>query len=159
MNSEIATRPVLDAELATWRTSVGNRKVQHAAIDAEVLRRFAVAIGADPDVERQVPALTHWAVFLDAMTNDKIGTDGHPTRGDFLPAVHLPRRMFASAKLEFRNPLQVGKAATCVSTVASVNHKRGQTGDLVFVNVLREISQDSRVCVNEEQTIVYRAAH
>ncbi len=157
MNEEITARGVLESELATWRTSVGNQKVQHAMADAEVVRRFALAIGADPDVERQAPALSHWALFVDAVPSDKIGADGHPVRGDFLPAVHLPRRMFAGAALEFHSPLQVGAAVKCVSTIAAVNHKRGQTGDLVFVNVRREISQQDRLCVSEEQTFVYRA--
>jgi 3-methylfumaryl-CoA hydratase len=156
MSAKTTSRPVLESELAVWRTAVGNRKVQHAMADAEVMRRFALATGVDPDVERQLPALGHWGLFVDAVAGDRIGPDGHPLRGDFLPPVHLPRRMFASAVLEFHSPLQVGRATECISSVTAVDHKHGQSGDLVFVNVQREVTQGGRLCIKEQQSLVYR---
>jgi 3-methylfumaryl-CoA hydratase len=156
--SAATARPVLETELLSWRDHVGRRKVQRVVVDAEVLRRFAFATGADPNVERAAPMLGHWALFLDAVAGDSIGADGHPLRGDFLPAVHLPRRMFAAAAIRFEAPLQIGAAADCTATIAAVNHKRGQAGDLVFVEVEREIAQAGVLRVRERQTIVYREA-
>jgi 3-methylfumaryl-CoA hydratase len=157
MSSNVhAARAVLESELASWRQHVSRKKTQHVTADAAVLRRFAVSTGGDPDVERSAPALSHWGLFLDAVPAARIGEDGHPIRGDFLPAVNLPRRMFAAGRLEFASPWEVGVAADCTTTVAAVNHKRGQAGDLVFVELAREITQGSRLIVSERQTIVYR---
>lgn len=43
-----------------------------------------------------------------------------------------------------------------VSTVAEVNHKNGKTGDLVFFEIDRVISQAGTVRVRERQSYVYR---
>jgi 3-methylfumaryl-CoA hydratase len=158
MATENTARPVLETEITNWQTFVGKRKVQQAVVDADVLRRFALSSGIDADVEQQLPALSHWALFVDAVADDRIGADGHPKRGDFLPDVHLPRRMFASAEMQFHNTLKLGSPAQCTSTISSVSHKGGRSGDLVFVKVLREVSQNGSLCVTEEQTLVYRPA-
>jgi 3-methylfumaryl-CoA hydratase len=158
MNTQNPTRPVLESEVIEWQTFVGKRRIQHAVADAEVLRRFALASGINPDIEQHAPTLSHWALFFDAVADDRIGVDGHPKRGDFLPDVHLPRRMFASSDMEFHAALMLGAKTQCVSTITSVSHKGGRSGDLVFVKVLREISQSSRLCIREEQTVVYRPA-
>ncbi len=158
MNMDTESHPVLPQQLAAWQARVGREKRQNAVVDAEILRRFALAAGLDPEVEQRAPQLAHWALFLDAVAEDRIGPDGHPKRGDFLPDVHLPRRMFAAAGIRFHRPLLLGRAAQCLSRIVSVEHKRGGSGDLVFVKVLREVSQAGQLCTREEQTIVYRGA-
>ena len=42
-----------------------------------------------------LPPLWQWLYFLPRVPQSKIGLDGHPQRGGFLPPVELPRRMFA----------------------------------------------------------------
>lgn len=127
-------------------------------MDVEVLRRFAVATGQSPDVEQSLPLLAHWAFFLEAAEDARIGEDGHPLRGDFLPAVSLQRRMFGAIRTEFEHSLDPGVAAECVTTIRDVRQRSGQTGDLVFVELHREIKQSGRVCVQENQTAIYRNA-
>jgi 3-methylfumaryl-CoA hydratase len=56
------------------------------------------------------------------------------------------------------NPLRVGDDVRRDSRIASVEHKHGRSGDLVFVTVLHEISNARGVSVTEEHDIVYRAA-
>lgn len=147
---------VTESELRAWQQHVSRSRVQRVTVDAEVLRRFAVTTGASAEVERSLPMLAHWSLFLDAVSADRIGEDGHPLRGDFLPAVHLPRRMFAAGRVEFINALEIGAAAECKTTITAVNHKRGQAGDLIFVELLREVAQGSTSVLKEQQTIVYR---
>lgn len=127
-------------------------------LDVAVLRRFAVATGMDPDVERIEPPLAHWAYFLEAVARDRLGEDGHPLRGDFLPAIHLPRRMFAAASLRFHRRLDLGRLAECLTTITDVSQKGGRSGDLVFIDLDRKISQGGELRVEEQQTIVYGAA-
>lgn len=156
MNSESSNRPVTDEDVKEWQSYVGRQKLQQTTADAEVLRRFALAAGVDADVERTAPILGHWALFVDAVADERIGPDGHPKRGDFLPNVFLPRRMFAAAEMTFHTPLQLGEVTQMASTILSVDHKPGRSGDLVFVKVQREVSQGDTLCVSEVQTLVYR---
>ena len=75
----------------------------------------------------------------------RIGKDGHPQRGGFLPPVKLPRRMFAGARLHFRHPLVIGKPASRTGTVRDISEKHGASGTLMFVTVEYQVEQDGRV--------------
>jgi 3-methylfumaryl-CoA hydratase len=157
MNEE-ATPRVTPDDITRWRTHIGRQKIQREMVDANVVTRFALATGAREAIERTEPPLAHWAFFLDPVANDRLGEDGHPRRGDFLPPVHLPRRMFAATSIHFGESLELGAFAECTARVTDVSHKAGRSGDLVFVELQRTISQGSRLCIDEKQTIVYRTA-
>jgi 3-methylfumaryl-CoA hydratase len=144
------------AEIEAWTAHVGRREVRRQRLDVESLRRFAAAQGADMDVVRQAPPLAHWAYFLDTVAPGGIGPDGHPRRGGLLPPVRLPRRMFGAAVMTFVEPLTLDEEGELSITVVDVRHRSGKTGDLVFVDVDRRISQDRRERISEHQTIVYR---
>jgi 3-methylfumaryl-CoA hydratase len=145
-------------QLEQWRSHVGRVRIQRETLDVSVLRRFAVVCGADAEVEKTHPPMAHWAYFLDAVASGGLGEDGHPLRGDFLPAVHLPRRMFAAASIRFEQPLELGREAECLTRIADVKCTSGQSGELVFVELERTIMQSQQTRVRESQTIVYRAA-
>jgi 3-methylfumaryl-CoA hydratase len=103
--------------------------------------------------------LWHWLYFLPQAPQSQIGPDGHPLRGGFLPPVPLPRRMWAGGRLQWQsNPLRVGDAAQKHSRIASVKHKAGRTGDLLFVEVEHAFSNAQGLCLTETHDIVYRAA-
>jgi 3-methylfumaryl-CoA hydratase len=146
------------AAVEDWKGAIGRRMVERQKLELEPLRRYSVAVGGGTDVEAQLPPLAHWAYFLPLARDEQIGEDGHPRRGDFLPAVTLPRRMFASAEIEFVEPLMLGEDAELVSTIADVTHKSGKSGDLVFAVVERVLSQAGSVRVREKQSYVYRDA-
>ncbi|MCW5625505.1 MAG: MaoC family dehydratase N-terminal domain-containing protein, partial [Burkholderiales bacterium] len=112
--------------------------------------RFDVRAGVD------VPPLWHWAFFTPLTPAREIGPDGHAKRGDFLPPVSLPRRMWAGGRLVFHHPLRVGEEITRTSRIANVDTKEGRTGPLVFVTVHHEIANASGVAITEEHDIVYR---
>jgi len=144
------------AILEEWKASVGRSETRAEILEHESLRRYALAVGSDPNIEQITPPLAHWAFFLPQPEDGAIGEDGHPRRGGFLPAITLPRRMFAAADIRFEAPLILGEAAEMLSSIANVTHKSGQSGDLVFVDVDRMISQGRNVRVRERQTYVYR---
>ena len=113
----------------------------------------------DPELNTQVPPLWHWLYFLEAVRASKIGPDGHPERGDFLPPVPLPRRMWAGSRFSFDGePLRVGDTVSRRSTIKSVEAKSGSTGEMVFVTVQHLISGPRGVAVIEDHDIVYREA-
>ncbi|MBP7336286.1 MaoC family dehydratase N-terminal domain-containing protein [Niveispirillum sp.] len=149
---------VTPEELAHWQSWTGRQETREQVLDAEALRRFAATIGESLDVEAVQPSLAHWAFFLPTVAADEIGPDGHPRRGGFLPPITLARRMFAASSMRFDGALALGEAALLTQTIASVKHKSGKSGDLVFVEVDRTIAQHGVTRVQERQSIVYRAA-
>jgi 3-methylfumaryl-CoA hydratase len=86
------------------------------------------------------------------------GPDGHPKRGDFLPPVPLPRRMWAGGRLTFHEPLKVGERAVRTSTIVNIEDKTGRSGRLVFVTVQHDIEVAGELRIEEEHDIVYRDA-
>jgi 3-methylfumaryl-CoA hydratase len=105
-----------------------------------------------------LPPLWHWLYFLPVHKRSASGHDGHAALGGFLPPVPLPRRMWAGGRLRFQAPLRIGQVLRKTSTVVSVDHKAGRSGDLVFVTVRHQIHADAGLCLEEEHDIVYRAA-
>lgn len=111
-----------------------------------------------PSTGSEAPFAIHWCLAQPSVPMRGIGTDGHPARGDFLPAVPLPRRMWAGGKLEISGPLRVGDTMTRTSRIEDVVLKEGRTGALCFVTVNHRISTPAGVMIEERQDIVYRGA-
>lgn len=105
-----------------------------------------------------LPPLWHWFYFLATEPQSRLGEDGHPERGGFMPPVPLPRRMFAGSRMHFHQPLQLGVPATREGTIRNVAIKTGGSGALVFVTVGYQFRQDGKLCIDEEQDIVYKEA-
>jgi len=148
--------PVLDIDIRHWCEWIGREEVSEQCLDIESLRRYAAALGESLNVEQEMPALAHWAWFLPVAAARDLGEDGHRARGGFLPPVSLPRRMFAASSMRFSAPLQLEAHAQLTSTICDVRHRRGRSGDLVFVELERRIVQHGQTRVEERQSIVYR---
>ncbi|BDR06866.1 MaoC family dehydratase N-terminal domain-containing protein [Comamonas thiooxydans] len=132
-------------------------------ITAAPLRALSATLDRDdpvPEDGSAVPALWHWLYFLPHARQSEIGPDGHARRGGFLPPVPLPRRMWAGGRLRWEagNPLRVGQQVQRVSTIRSVKHKTGRSGELLFVLVEHRFSNQDGLALVEEHDIVYRAA-
>ena len=132
-------------------------------ITAAPLRALSATLDRDdpvPEDGSAVPALWHWLYFLSHARQSEIGPDGHARRGGFLPPVPLPRRMWAGGRLRWEagNPLRVGQQVQRVSTIRSVQHKTGRSGELLFVLVEHRFSNQDGLALTEEHDIVYRCA-
>jgi 3-methylfumaryl-CoA hydratase len=103
-----------------------------------------------------LPPLWHWLYFLEPSKQSELAEDGHPHRGDFLPPIDLPRRMWAGSRLKFIRPLLAGETIERRSTIKSITLKQGRSGSLGFVCVAHELSDSSGVLLTEEHDIVYR---
>jgi len=103
-----------------------------------------------------LPACWHWLYFLDAVPASGLGVDGHALRGGFLPPVSLPRRMWAGSRLNLVAPLRVGDEARKVTRIADVRHRRGRSGDLVFLTLHHAVYANGELAIEEEQELVYR---
>lgn len=103
-----------------------------------------------------LPPLWQWFYFLATERQERLGVDGHPERGGFMPPIELPRRMFAGARMVFHRPLQLGHSAERTDTIKDVQLKSGRSGHLAFVTVAHAFHQAGELCIEEEQDIVYR---
>lgn len=150
----------LQAHLQTWQ---GNSESHTDWLTASPVAALAATLDrADPapSTGTPLPALWHWLYFLPFAPHSQIGEDGHPRRGGFLPPVPLPRRMWAGSRLRWNasNPLQVGQEVQRTSTIQSVKHKAGRSGELLFVQLEHRYANAQGEALVEEQDIVYRAA-
>ena len=90
-----------------------------------------------------------------SVRSDELGEDGHPARGGFMPPVPLKRRMFAGGDYEFFQPLNVGDKVYVSWKITDITRKTGSSGELVFVDILREFKVNQQLCATENRHIVY----
>ncbi|MHA1153718.1 MAG: acyl-CoA dehydrogenase, partial [Alphaproteobacteria bacterium] len=125
-------------DLESWRAWVGRVEESRDTIDLLRARTMQAALD-DPAAPLgpgdALPPLWHWLYFWSVAPGAALGPDGHPSRGDFLPPIDLPRRMWAGSRVSFPRPLPLGAAATRRSEIAEVSLKEGRSGPLAFVTV------------------------
>ena len=145
-----------DRPLTDW---IGSKEQREDSLALAPVQRVLALLDEDPTSIAEgdpLPPLWQWFFFLPLAPHSELGPDGHPKRGGFLPPVPLPRRMFAGARMTFYDPLLIGRPATRTGTVLKVSEKQGGSGKLVFVTVEYAFHQGDRLCLTEEQDIVYR---
>src|SRR3546814_11596211 len=117
------------------------------------LARWLATLDREPAADGTAPQGFHWCLTLPDAPTAALGDDGHPRReatsDSFLPPIPLPRRMWASSRVEFLSPLPVGAAIERRSRIASITEKQGGTGALVFVEIAHETHADDAVAVRE----------
>jgi len=148
------------SDLAAW---LGRSELRRDRIDAGHVARWLATLDRAAPADGTMPQGFHWCLGLPDAPSAALGEDGHPRRDDgpesFLPPLpHLPRRMWASSKVEFLAPLRLDQAIERRSVVSAIEAKRGSSGELVFVTVAHETFADGALAVREAQSLVYRAA-
>jgi len=111
-----------------------------------------------PGATGDAPLALHWCLAPPIAPMAALGQDGHPAKGDFLPPVPLPRRMWAGGSIETLAPLREGDLVTRRSRIGDVTAKDGRTGPLCFVAVEHEITTARGLALRERHDIVYREA-
>ena len=145
-----------------WQDWIGREEQRVDRVDTAAFGRWSAMLDRPALNDGTVPQGYHWCLCLPDAPTALLGSDGHPLRdessGSFMPPVQLPRRMWASSKVEFLMPLHVGDVVVRTSRIASVTEKSGGSGQLVFVDVAHETAGPNGVAVRETQSLVYRAA-
>jgi 3-methylfumaryl-CoA hydratase len=116
---------------------------------------LANLLGTDIPTD-ELPPLWHWIHLLEKRPHADLGPDGHPTFGIPAPPGPGRKRMFAGGRVSTRAPLVFGRPATRTTWVAATKEKQGSTGPLTFVTVRNEYTQGGRVCIVDDNDIVYR---
>ena len=151
---------VEESQIEHWRSWIGRTEEVEDIVDPVRAEALAATLDApDAFVPRAGDALPlgwHWLYFWAIAPESKLGPDGHPARGGFLPPVALPRRMWAGGRLRQVAALPIGARAKRTSRILDVALKAGKRETLVFVTVEHTISADGVDAIVEEQDIVYR---
>ena len=148
--------------MSEWSDWIGREMRSADRLDPALAARWCASFDRDAPADEAMPQGIHLCLCTPEARTGQLGPDGHPLRDDspasFLPPVPLPRRMWASSKVEFHAPLLEGETVVRTSTVASVTAKEGGSGTLVFVEVEHATQGESGLAVREVQTLVYRHA-
>ena len=121
----------------------------HLALDCE---------GDPPKSGDPLPDFWHHIYFWEPTRPDGAGLDGHPLKGDFIPDLGLPRRMWAGGRYGCETPLLLGEVAEKFTAIKNISRKSGRSGALAFVELEHEFRQAGRVALRETQNLVYREA-
>ncbi len=160
-SSDAADARADSIDIAHLRQWVGRETRAEDTLSVRHARLMAATLGRSQEdlvAGAPLPPLWHWLYFLEGEPPERLGRDGHPARGGFLPPVPLPNRMWAGGSVDFHMPVPLDSRVEKRSRIESVEHKRGRTGDLVFVGVRHELRVDGALALSELHDIVYKPA-
>ncbi|MBI1736997.1 MAG: MaoC family dehydratase N-terminal domain-containing protein [Candidatus Rokubacteria bacterium] len=115
---------------------------------------------ARPDAEYGdgdvLPPGWHALYFLPRFRLDELRPDGSPADTGVVPAMPLPRRMFAGERFTFHRPIRFGDALRRETELADISVKSGGTGTLVFATTVNRIFTPAGLAIEEERRTVFR---
>ena len=149
----------MQIDVSDYENWIGKTQEIEEKLEVSPLNRMAATLNeqrGEYSIGEKVPTLWHWLYFLDPTPQSMLATDGHAKKGEFLPPITLPRRMWAGSRFSFKKSLNAGDKVIRTSHIKDISVKQGKTGALVFVNVAHELKTNSGLALLEEHDIVYR---
>ena len=143
-------------ELKSW---IGNDEIAFDEVSQSLEARFRATLDEDPGNPQKGEIASsglHWALAPAVVKSSLLGKDSHPKKGEFLPPVPLPRRMWAGCRTHFFKPLKIGDLVKKRSSVVDINLKDGKSGLLCFVTANYEFFVDDQLMIKEDHDLVYR---
>ncbi|MFI5280620.1 MAG: MaoC family dehydratase N-terminal domain-containing protein [Gemmatimonadales bacterium] len=141
------------------KTHIGRRLTASDVIHAGPANLLRLALGR-PDAELQpgdtLPPAWLALYFLPRFGPDDLRPDGSPRETGVVPAMPLPRRMFAGESVRVHRPLRIGDAVRRETELADLSVKSGGTGTLVFATVASRIFGPDGLALEEERRTVFR---
>ena len=151
--------PEIDIE--PIRARLGAKVVDEDVATAAPLRGMVVTFDRNevPPVDGQpIAPGWHLAYFPAAHRLATLGADGLPLESGVLPAMPLPRRMYAGATLTFHAPILVGDSLRRETEFSDVQLRKGGTGTLIVATQTRRISTPRGLALTEDTVSVFREA-
>lgn len=146
---------ITSLDIHALKASVGRETVSRDILTPGLLDRFEKTLGV---ADASVPAAgIHWCLAPPTVPMSRIGADGHPKKGDFLPETPLSYRMWASSAIEFIRPIPVGEEISRRSEILDISLKAGSAGPLVFADIGHTlIDAEGATLLKELQTLVFK---
>jgi 3-methylfumaryl-CoA hydratase len=141
------------------KTHIGRRLTATDVIHAGPANLLRLALARPEPELRSGDALPPgWLAlyFLPQCGPDALRPDGTPRDAGVVPALPLPRRMFAGESVRFHRPLRIGDAVSRETELADLSLKHGGTGTLVFATVASRVFGPDGLAVEEERRTVFR---
>lgn len=147
-------------DLESLRTWVGRSRRQIELVSPSWCNRLGATLDHNTELSigDPLPPLWHFITHPPCTKTSDLDEDGHLKRGDFLPPVALPSRMWAGSRFQFHGDIRVGDDVDKRSTIGDVKMKSGRSGALCFVTVKHELSVSGVVRIVEEQDLVFLEA-
>ncbi|MBI1846214.1 MAG: MaoC family dehydratase N-terminal domain-containing protein [Candidatus Rokubacteria bacterium] len=149
----------MELNLEHLKTHIGRRLQSTDVVAAGPANLLRLAFGRDePELTHgdPLPAGRHILYFLPQFGPAELRPDGSPRDAGVVPAMPLPRRMFAGERLTFHRPLRIGDALRRETELADIAAKTGGTGTLVFATVVNRIFGPGGLAIEEERRTVFR---
>lgn len=137
--------------------SITRSDVATPRLMAEYRAAMAPYLFEASDVSLCPPGL-HWGLAPAMPAYASCAPDGSEAKGQFLPPIDLPRRMWAGGSIETLKPIEVGQSIERLSTISDIRKRDGKTGPLYLLSVQHEFSTDGDVLIRERQDLVFRDA-
>jgi 3-methylfumaryl-CoA hydratase len=144
------------SDLQAW---IGRTETVVDEVTIPNVRRIHAMLDHDPapvSAGTELPIGWHSTLCAPIARQSEIGPDGHPRRGDFIPPIDFARRMAASARMTFHQPLLVGDVVTRKSTIENIASKTGRSGDIVFLTQKNEFFSPRGLSVTEFHEVAFR---
>ncbi|MEO8102136.1 MAG: protein dehydratase, partial [Betaproteobacteria bacterium] len=95
-------------DIALLRQAIGRTLHDEDEVTPRLAHEFRATLAPHlADVaEGDAPLALHWCLAPPAAPMGTLGRDGHAAKGEFLPPVPLPRRMWAGGSIETLAPLR-----------------------------------------------------
>ena len=139
---------------------VGNKtKPQRELVTRRDIRKYAVAtsnrqkkyLNGD-----EAPPMFHWHLFWDVVELDDLSNDG-VNIDSLLPNLPLFKAMAGGVDFESLKPIFPGDWLIAIRTLTNIYEKKGRSGDLIFYEVLMEITNDKGdLVIRDRRTTLMR---
>lgn len=150
-----------DLDLSAVQAALGQKIVEHDEAIAAPLRGMIVTFDRDeraPGAGEPIAPGWHLTYFPEPSRLAELGADGLPLVRGVLPAMPLPRRMYAGARLTFHAPILVGDTLTRETEFSDVQLREGSTGALILATLTRRFLTPRGLALTDEQHTVFREA-
>jgi 3-methylfumaryl-CoA hydratase len=150
-----------EIDIAPIRARLGTKVTDEDVATAAPLRGMVVTFDRDetPPIDGEpIAPGWHLAYFPAASRLSDLGADGLPLQSGVLPAMPLPRRMYAGATLTFHAPILVGDKLRRETEFSDVRLRKGGTGTLIVATQTRRIYTPRGLALTEDTVSVFREA-
>ena len=145
--------------LEELKQHIGQRRISTDLVAAGPANLLRLTFGrAEPELTEGDLLPPGWLglYFLPRFGPDELRPDGSPLDAGVVPAMPLPRRMFAGEQFRFHRPIKIGEALRRETELSDISMKTGGTGTLVFATVVNRVFGPEGLALEEERRTVFR---
>lgn len=144
--------------MENFNSWIGKKEISSDFVNSRPIEMMQALLNEEDKNLSVLPHLYHWFYFLPTVDGQELADDGHPKKGNFLPPIPFPKRMWAGGRLHFLRPIHINQHIRRESEILKVELKHGKSGDMYFVTVKHSIYAEDKLAIVEEHDIVYREA-